>query len=73
MTLQRVKIPSFGIGEELTSAQASVIDANIEGALDKRSGETDTLESVVSCSGAGRIRKSTVNGADATNDRVVAC
>jgi hypothetical protein len=65
MTLARIKSPNFGVGDKVTSSQMSSIDANIENALDKRSGQSDTLASVVSCSGAGRIIPSVVNCTDA--------
>src|SRR5262245_38739803 len=65
MSLSRTKSPDWGVGEKLTSAQANALDANVTNALDKRSGQTDTLQSVVSCSGAGRIVETTVTGADA--------
>lgn len=49
MSLVRIKSPPFGVGEKVTSAQLNGIDQNIENALDKRLGQTDTLSSVVSC------------------------
>lgn len=58
-------IATKGVGDKLTSAEINEIDANTEAALDKRSGQTDTLESIVSESGAGRIRDSRTAGADA--------
>ena len=65
MTISKVKAAGWGVGEVLTSTQISSVDANIENALDKRSGQTDTLASVVSCSGAGRIVPTLISGADA--------
>jgi len=65
MTLARINGPGFGVGTEMTSAQATDIDANIEGALDKRSGQTDTLSSIVTLAGAGRVVTLAQNGADA--------
>lgn len=55
MSISRAKGAGWGIGDKLTSSDLNAVDLNIENALDKRSGETDTLESVVSLSGAGRI------------------
>lgn len=65
MTIDRVKPSDWGVGEKLTSAQANQLDENAASALDRRSGETDDLESIVTCVGAGRIIPSFVNGADA--------
>lgn len=64
MTISRVK-PDFALGDKLTSAEMDAIDTNATYALDKRSGQTDTLESVVSCSGAGRIIETSADGANA--------
>lgn len=55
----------WGVGDKLTSAQENALDANTTYALDKRAGETDTLESVVQCSGAGRIIPTVYVGPDA--------
>lgn len=65
MTLQRTKSPDFQLFEKFTSVEANAIDQNIENALDKRSGQTDTLGSAVTCSAGGRINPRTVTGADA--------
>ncbi len=65
MTINLVNPGLWGSGDELTFTQANALDANATFALDKRAGETDTLESVVSLTDAGRIIPSTVNGADA--------
>lgn len=65
MTIPRVNGAGWGVGDELTSAEINAIDASATYALDKRAGETDTLESVVTCAGAGRIVSSTVIGANA--------
>jgi hypothetical protein len=60
-----VGIATKGVGTELTSTEINTIDSNTEAALDKRAGQTDTLESVVSCSGAGRLISTRTAGADA--------
>jgi hypothetical protein len=65
MTIDLVKSGGWSVGEELTSPQIEGIDANTTYALDKRSGETDTLASIVTCTGAGRIVNSYVAGANA--------
>lgn len=65
MTISRVNGAGWGVGDKLTSAQANSLDLNGTYALDKRSGQTDTLASVVSCSGAGRIIPTFVAGTDA--------
>lgn len=65
MTIARIKSPDWGVGEILTAAQMNALDANVTNALDKRSGQTDTLESVITTSGAGRIVPTYATGADA--------
>lgn len=65
MTISRIKSPDWGIGEELTSSQINDIDENVTNALDKRAGETDTLGSAVTATGAGRITRAQVTAADA--------
>lgn len=55
MSLVRINGPGFGFGTKLPAATITAIDANIEGALDKRAGQSDTLLSVVSAAGAGRL------------------
>ena len=55
MTISRVNGAAWAVGEKLTSAQANGLDLNGTYALDKRVSQTDTLQSIVSCSGAGRI------------------
>lgn len=64
MTISRVK-PDFALGDKLTSAEMDAIDTNATYALDKRAGQTDTLASIVTCSGAGRLVPAMVVGADA--------
>lgn len=51
MAITRVKPAGWGVGEKLTSSQMNDVDANVLKALDKRSGETDTLSSVVTVDG----------------------
>lgn len=65
MTISRVNGSSWGVGDKLTSAQTNALDINTTSALDKRAGQTDTLQSIISCSGAGRIVPSYIAGADA--------
>src|SRR5688572_24244452 len=72
MTISRAKPAGWGVGDKLTSSEANTIDINTTKALDKSSGATDTLESNVACSGAGRIRKSYVVGADANTTYTLA-
>lgn len=55
MAITRVKSPDWGVGEKLTSPQMNALDENVTFALDKRSGESDTLESTVSIEGSGSI------------------
>jgi hypothetical protein len=65
MSISRVYPATWGVGDKLTSSQMNQVDANVTNALDKRSGQTDTLQSVVTESGAGRLLPSVVTGADA--------
>ncbi len=65
MTISRVKPATWGIGDLLTSADMNAVDTNATLALDKRSGQTDTLASVVSCAGAGRVIPTFATGANA--------
>lgn len=65
MTISRANASGWGTGSGLTSGQANALDLNTTYALDKRSGQTDTLASVVSCSGAGRVVETRTAGADA--------
>jgi hypothetical protein len=65
MTIARVKPANWGIGDTLTSADLNAVDTNATYALDKRGGQTDTLASVVTLAGAGRVIPTTVIGANA--------
>jgi hypothetical protein len=59
------RVGPWALGDKLTSTQANNVDLNATYAVDKRSGQTDTLESVVTCSGAGRLIPTYEVGADA--------
>lgn len=50
MAISRILSPPIGVGGKFTSSNMNAIDQNVENALDKRTGQTDTLGSVVSCS-----------------------
>ena len=65
MALVRSKGGGWTLGSKLTAAEITAVDSQIEGALDKRSGQTDTLQSIVTLSG-GRLVKQVQTGADAT-------
>lgn len=65
MSISRVNGASWGAGDKLTSAQANSLDTNVTYALDKRSGQTDTLESVVTHTGSGRFIPTVTAGANA--------
>jgi hypothetical protein len=65
MSIVRVNGASWGIGDKLTSAQMNGVDINTTYAIDKRSGQTDTVASVLSLSGAGRLIEKYAAGADA--------
>ena len=55
MTISRVNAIGWGVGEKLTSAQQNALDINVTNAADKRSGQTDTVGTVWTMSGAGRL------------------
>lgn len=65
MTINRVNAGAWSTGDKLTSGQANGLDLNTTYALDKRSGQTDTLSSVVTLASAGRIIPTVATGADA--------
>ena len=65
MALTRTNPATWGTGDKLTSGQANAIDINVTSALDKRAGQTDTLSSVVTATGAGRVIPTQVDGANA--------
>ena len=54
MAITRVN-SSWGVNDKLTSAQANGIDTNTTFALDKRTGQTDTLQSVVTINSTGNV------------------
>lgn len=53
--LSRPRALPFGVGSELTSAEANALNVMIESALDKRPGQSDTLASIVTLASAARI------------------
>jgi hypothetical protein len=55
MSLTRVKPSGWVTNEKLTSAQINNVDINITYALDKRSGQTDTLASVITVASTGQV------------------
>lgn len=55
MSISRVKSAGWSVNEKLTSAQITRVDANTSYALDKRSGQTDALSSVVTVASGGQI------------------
>ncbi len=71
MTIDLVNPATWGVAEKLTSSQVNDLDAQGTYALDKRAGETDTLESVVSADGAGRIVRTYDDGANADTTYLV--
>jgi hypothetical protein len=71
MTIVRILGAGKGFATELSSAEINSIDANVEKALDKRSGQADTLASVVTHSGAGRLIDPSVVGTDANTTYLV--
>ncbi len=71
MTIARVNGPGWGSGDELTFTQANGLDLNGTYALDKRAANTDTLSSVVSLAGSGRVIDTIASGANADTTYVV--
>lgn len=65
MTISRVNPSNWGSGDKLTSTQANNLDINGASALDKRSGQTDTLSSLVTCAVGGQIMPSVAAAPDA--------
>lgn len=63
MTIASVNTWVFG--DKLTFGQLNSLDGNTTSALDKRSGQTDTLASVVTCGTTGRIIANYEIGANA--------
>lgn len=68
MSITRSKLGGWGVGEKLTSSQANALDINVTNALDKRTGQSDTLASTVSLTGAivaatGTISNGNINAA----------
>lgn len=60
MTITRVKPLGWSLNEKLTSAQMNDVDENATNALDKRSGETDTLSSAITMASGSGINVSSV-------------
>lgn len=65
MTILRVKPAEWGIGDKLTSAEINAVDENATHALDKRAGQTDTLASLITLGGAGRMVQAAATAPDA--------
>lgn len=61
------RVGPFGVGDKLTTAQINAIDLNATYGLDARSGQTASMQAVATCSGAGRLIKSYVAGANTNN------
>lgn len=55
MSISRVKSAGWSTNEKLTSAQMNAVDVNSTYALDKRSGQTDTLSSVITIASGGQL------------------
>lgn len=64
MSLSRILPSGAGIGDVLTSTQITNIDINAAAGLDRRSGQTDELQSVVTASNGGRLVPSVLDGVD---------
>ena len=62
--LSRTYSAGWGIGEKLTSSQQNAIDIQTTYALDKRTGQADTLGSVVQATGTGRLINTIATGPD---------
>jgi hypothetical protein len=59
MVISRVKPANWAVFEKLTSAQMNAVDINTSYALDKRTGQTDTLLSDVTVGAGGQIHGTT--------------
>lgn len=55
MSISRVKGAGWALNEKLTSAQQNNLDINVTYALDKRTGQTDTLDSEILVGTSGAI------------------
>lgn len=64
MSISKVNVPGWGVGDQFTSTQANAFDTKIITALDKTSAG-DTLSGAITLSTAGRIIPSVAVGADA--------
>lgn len=62
MSIDRVKPENWAFAETLTSTQLNQLDTNAASALDKRSGQTDTLASDITVSGDIDFDASTLTG-----------
>lgn len=62
MSIDRVKPENWAFAETLTSTQLNQLDTNAASALDKRSGQTDTLASDVTVSGDLAFDSSVISG-----------
>jgi hypothetical protein len=62
---------NFGTGGKLASGDVNTLNTNVQMALDKRAGQTDTLASIISCTGAGRVVDSYAAGADAATTYLI--
>jgi hypothetical protein len=56
MTISRVNAGTWSVGDKLTAAQINQLDVNTTYALDKRAGQTDTLESQVTVASGAWLR-----------------
>lgn len=67
MAFSRIYAPGWGSGDPFASAQANALDIQLTNALDKRTGQADTLGSVVTCTAgtAGRIIPAHMDAANA--------
>lgn len=71
MTISRTKTPDWAYSEVVTSAQLNALDANATNALDKRVGETDTLESDVTLTGSITVSGSGIISVDGGGELLV--
>lgn len=65
MSFTRVKPGSWGVFEKLTSAQMNTLDTDHSNSLDIRSAQTNSLQSITTLAGTGRVIASVANGPDA--------
>lgn len=71
MAITRSNGAIWGTGDPLTAAQINAVDINVTNALDKRSGQTDILGSVVTATSAGRVIPAFLNNSSTDSNQTI--